>query len=396
MALATSVLQRLPLSTSLLYLATGYAVGPAGLGLLDLDPLRSSAVLERITEVAVIVSLFTAGLKLRLPLTAPAEAPSPGRACTPPGVRPCAWPPSRWCSPWPWWRAAPGGSSVCPWGRPSCWGPSWPRPTRCWRPTCRSTTPPTATASASASPARRASTTAPPSPSCMLGLGLLGLHELGPLGPRWLAVDVVWGVLAGLLVGGLLGTAVSRLVLYLRREHREAVGLDDFLALGLIVLAYGAALLAHGYGFLAVFAAGLALRRIERQHTEEIGGVGGSGGAGERPRRTSRRSGEHDPEAGRGGPGHRPGEGPGLHGPGGAGLQRAAGAHRRGGGGDPPGGDALLRATSPCRRWPSWPSCCSSCARWRSASASWGATSPAPSGPSSAGSASGASGRSTT
>src|ERR671910_637747 len=73
MALATSVLQRLPLSTSLLYLATGYAVGPAGLGLLDLDPLESSALLERITEVAVIVSLFTAGLKLRLPLTAPAS-----------------------------------------------------------------------------------------------------------------------------------------------------------------------------------------------------------------------------------------------------------------------------------------------------------------------------------
>ena len=88
MALATSVLQRLPLSTSLLYLATGYAVGPAGLGLLDLDPLRSSAVLERITEVAVIVSLFTAGLKLRLPLTTPGERvplapPAPGLASGP-------------------------------------------------------------------------------------------------------------------------------------------------------------------------------------------------------------------------------------------------------------------------------------------------------------------------
>jgi NhaP-type Na+/H+ or K+/H+ antiporter len=56
---------------------------------------------------------------------------------------------------------------------------------------------------------------------------------------------------------------VGRLVLYLRATHREAVGLDDFLALGLIALAYGTALLLGGYGFLAVFAAGLALRRIE-------------------------------------------------------------------------------------------------------------------------------------
>ena len=52
------------------------------------------------------------------------------------------------------------------------------------------------------------------------------------------------------------------------------MGLDDFLALGLIVLAYGVALLAHAYGFLAVFAAGLALRRVERQHTEESEGAG--------------------------------------------------------------------------------------------------------------------------
>jgi NhaP-type Na+/H+ or K+/H+ antiporter len=58
---------------------------------------------------------------------------------------------------------------------------------------------------------------------------------------------------------------VGRLVLYLRKTHREAVGLDDFLALGLIALSYGVALLVMGYGFLAVFAAGLALRRIERR-----------------------------------------------------------------------------------------------------------------------------------
>jgi NhaP-type Na+/H+ or K+/H+ antiporter len=43
--------------------------------------------------------------------------------------------------------------------------------------------------------------------------------------------------------------------------------LDEFLSLGLIGLSYGLALAAHAYGFLAVFAAGLALRRIERSAT---------------------------------------------------------------------------------------------------------------------------------
>ena len=72
-----------------------------------------------------------------------------------------------------------------------------------------------------------------------------------------------FGRLRGLLIGALLGTAAGRLILYLRRVHRETVGFDDFLALGLIAFSYGAALLLHTYGFLAVFAAGLALRRVE-------------------------------------------------------------------------------------------------------------------------------------
>jgi sodium/hydrogen antiporter len=107
-------------------------------------------------------------------------------------------------------------------------------------------------------------------PFVMLGLGLLGLHEIGAAGWRWVAVDLVWAVVVGLAIGALLGELVARIVLYLRRTHKEAVGLDDFLALGLIALSYGTALLAHTYGFLAVFAAGLALRRVERKASGDL------------------------------------------------------------------------------------------------------------------------------
>jgi NhaP-type Na+/H+ or K+/H+ antiporter len=102
-------------------------------------------------------------------------------------------------------------------------------------------------------------------PFVMLGLGLLGLHDLGTAGWRWLAVDVVWATAGGLLIGGALGALIGRLVVYLRTRHQESVGLDEFLALGLIALAYGVAVLGHAYGFLAVFAAGLALRRVKEQ-----------------------------------------------------------------------------------------------------------------------------------
>ena len=66
---------------------------------------------------------------------------------------------------------------------------------------------------------------------------------------------------------------VGRLVLYLRKTHREAVGLDNFLALGLLALAYGVAVLAGAWGFLAAFAAGSALRHVERRETSQAVGV---------------------------------------------------------------------------------------------------------------------------
>ena len=71
MAAAATVVRRLPLTTALLYLAAGVALGPAGARLVQIDPVRDSALLERMAEVAVLISLFGAGLKLRTALTDP-------------------------------------------------------------------------------------------------------------------------------------------------------------------------------------------------------------------------------------------------------------------------------------------------------------------------------------
>ena len=64
MALSATVLARLPLSTAMLYLLVGLGVSPLGLGLMWADPSRHTLLLERLTEVVVLISLFTAGLKL--------------------------------------------------------------------------------------------------------------------------------------------------------------------------------------------------------------------------------------------------------------------------------------------------------------------------------------------
>ena len=66
MALTGSVLKRLPLSAGVIYLLIGFALGPEGLALIQLEPLASSQLLKLIAEVAVLVSLFSVGLKLRV------------------------------------------------------------------------------------------------------------------------------------------------------------------------------------------------------------------------------------------------------------------------------------------------------------------------------------------
>ncbi len=69
LAFATPLLQRLPISVSTLYLGVGLLLGPGVLGLLSWDVVREAHLFERVTEIAVIVSLFTVGLNMRRSLT---------------------------------------------------------------------------------------------------------------------------------------------------------------------------------------------------------------------------------------------------------------------------------------------------------------------------------------
>ena len=101
-------------------------------------------------------------------------------------------------------------------------------------------------------------------PFVMLALGLLGMHDLGEGMWHWWSVDLLWTSVAGLFIGVALGKAIGRLVVWLRIRHQQAVGRDEFLSLGLIALVYGAAELCDASGFLAVFAAGLALQRVKQ------------------------------------------------------------------------------------------------------------------------------------
>jgi len=256
MALSGTVLARLPLSTAMLYLGVGIAFSPWGFELLRLDVREHTHLLERLAELVVLASLFTSGLKLS------------------PGLRD-----RRWLLPL---RLAltsmvftvgaiaavcyfvlglPIGACILLGGILAPTDPVLASDVQVTHPTDRDRLRFALTGEGGLNDGTAF-------PFVLLGLGLLGVHEVGPLGWRWLLIEGVWASLAGLGVGALLGVAVGRLVLYLRREHKEAVGLDDFLAMGLVALSYGGALLIHVNGFLAVFAAGVALRHLEQSQSK--------------------------------------------------------------------------------------------------------------------------------
>lgn len=256
-ALAGSILKRLPLTSAMFYLAAGIALSPIGAGLMRVDIIRDAELLERLSEVAVVISLFTAGLKLRLPLTDRRWLPPVLLAFVAMAITVAL-------------ITAVGvyalglslGAAVLLGGVLAPTDPVLASDVQVEHAHDREDVRFGLTGEAGLNDGTAF-------PFVMLGLGLLGLHELGSGGLRWFAVDVVWSIGAGLGIGTLCGALVAKIVLYLRKEHSEAVGLDDFLALGLIGLSYGTALLVHSYGFLAVFAAGVALRRIEREHSSD-------------------------------------------------------------------------------------------------------------------------------
>jgi NhaP-type Na+/H+ or K+/H+ antiporter len=248
MALAGWLVKRLPVTTPMLYLAVGVAIGPFGAGLLALDAVSRSALLEPVTEIAVIVSLFTAGLKLRAPLADPIWRPAVRLATVT-----LALTVGFVAAAGLFGLGLPLGAAVLLGAILAPTDPVLASDVQVADPDDRDRLRVTLTGEAGLNDGTAF-------PFVMLGLGLAGARDLGTALWRWLALDVVWAVGAGLAIGWALGTVVARLAGRLGERRREAPGGEEYLALGLMALAYGLALAAHAYGFLAVFAAGLAMR----------------------------------------------------------------------------------------------------------------------------------------
>jgi len=256
--LAAAILPRLlrgwPLSLPMLYVGAGLILPFAWPGLPRIDPLDRSGLIERLTEMAVIISLMSAGLKIDRPLGWRSWAttrrlltitmPLCILALTVGGI---------WLLGLPLAAAILLGAVIAP-------------------------TDPVLAASVQVGPpgeeceheVRFALTSeaglndglAFPFVNLAIVIAATGLARKGL--ESWLAVDVAWRIGAGTAIGVFIGWAVAWLVFRLCRP--EVMISDGFVALALTLVAYGATELFNGYGFIAVFVAALVFRRFEKDH----------------------------------------------------------------------------------------------------------------------------------
>ncbi|WP_416305132.1 cation:proton antiporter [Neptunicella sp. SCSIO 80796] len=255
MGLTFTVIKRLPVTSAIIYLAVGMLVGPTVFHLFHFNPLKESALLEVFTEVAVLISLFSAGVKMPVPIRfknwrAPVCLATVSMTITVALVAAFAY----YALDLPLGAGILLGAIVAP-----------TDPVLATDVQIRHTSDEDPLRFTLTCEAGMNDGTA--FPFVMLGLGMLGIHEIGDGAMQWLLLDVLWATIGGIMIGIACGVVLGNIGWKLRgKQHRHEL-LDDFLGLGLIALVYGISLLANTWGFLAVFFAAVALRQTESQLT---------------------------------------------------------------------------------------------------------------------------------
>ncbi|MEO6421433.1 MAG: cation:proton antiporter [Candidatus Nitrotoga sp.] len=263
--LTNTILSRSPFTSSILYLMVGIASGPLFLNLFHFDPLKQSAQLELLTEIAVLISLFSAGVKMPVPVKL-----------------------SRWSPPLllAWGSMSltvgmvtafayfilglPLGAAVLLGAILAPTDPVLATDVQSRHPGDNDQLRFTLTSEAGMNDGSAF-------PFVMLGMGLLGLHELGDFGIHWILFDVLWATIAAIIIGVIGGYSLAHLGWILRGQDPKHEILDDLVGLGLIAVVYGLSVSINAWGFLTVFFAGVALRQAEnklsRTRHSELQGV---------------------------------------------------------------------------------------------------------------------------
>jgi NhaP-type Na+/H+ or K+/H+ antiporter len=249
--LSASLFRNLPVTPAIVYLLVGLLVGPTALNLFHFNPFKESGLLQALTEVAVLISLFSAGVKMPAPVSfarwrAPVLLASVSMVVSVALIAAYAY----------YLLDLPLGAGILLGGILSPTDPVLATDVQTRHPDDRDQFRFVLTCEAGMNDGSAF-------PFVMLGLGLLGLHNLGEMGVHWVLVDVLWATVAGITIGVVGGFALAHVGRALRGHPPRHELMDDFLGLGLIGVVYGLCLLVGAWGFLAVFFTAVALRQTE-------------------------------------------------------------------------------------------------------------------------------------
>lgn len=245
--LGSGWIARLPLSYALIYLMAGILLSPYGLNLIQVRP--EAKFLEHLTELVVLISLFSCGLKMNRPFKTWAWN-STARLIgllMPISIFAVA-AVGHWCLQMDWGPAILLGAILAP------------------------TDPVLASEVQLANPDDRdelrfgLTSEGGLNDALAFPFVYFGLHWLKDPHWRnwfhqWVAVDLVWAITAGLVMGVVVTHAIVWIDKRLQRLKPADTLMEDFVALSIVLLTYALTELVNGYGFLAVFVAGIAARQ---------------------------------------------------------------------------------------------------------------------------------------
>jgi sodium/hydrogen antiporter len=245
-----------PLSFPLAYVGLGLVLFSLPIDLPRADPIAHGAFLERISELAVIVALMGAGLKLD---------------------RPFGW--SSWRPTWRLLGIAMPVTIVAT-GLLGWWFLGLAPATAMLLGAVVSPTDPVLASDVQVGPPGegdeddvRFTLTSEAGlndglafPFTNAAIAAAGAAGVGDWVGWWLLDDVVIKLAVALAVGLVAGRALGWVIFHLPTERKLAESSEGFVVIAATLLTYGVAELAHGYGFLAVFVASCMIRMQEREH----------------------------------------------------------------------------------------------------------------------------------
>jgi sodium/hydrogen antiporter len=254
--LGSGWISRLPLSYALIYLIAGIILSPYGLNIIQLRP--DAKLLERLTEFVVLISLFSCGLKMNRPLTFWAWR-SPARLLG-------------FLMPITIFAVA----IVAHYGLGFAWGtsvllgailaptdPVLASEVQLFDPEDRDELRFGLTSEGGLNDALAF-------PFVYFGLHWIEDEHWQNWFGQWVGIDLIWAIAAGIVMGILVPKGVVWVDRYLQKFRPVDELMEDFIALSIILLTYTLTELVNGYGFMAVFVAGLVTQRSYHNSEKQL------------------------------------------------------------------------------------------------------------------------------